>query len=47
MTAHDFDEALDVLEEAGFSEVHVFENRRPVALAIADVRESLQLACME
>ena len=37
----DFDWALDCLEAAGYREVQVFENRKPRALAIADVRQSL------
>lgn len=40
VTAH-FDDALSHLEEAGYREVQVFEHRKPTALSIESVRESL------
>ena len=37
----DFGQALDHLEDAGYHEIHIFENRKPNALSIAEARESL------
>lgn len=42
-----FVDALDELEAAGFTSVHVFEHRQPTALGIDEVRESLGLALMD
>lgn len=40
----DYDQAYDLLEEAGYAEVLLFESREPCAISIADARRSLGLA---